>query len=57
MVAWAGCMVAWAFCVGSDVRAAGTTTLKWSAQDFRELVDYINTQAVPVRTFSNLARS
>jgi hypothetical protein len=42
---------------GSDVRAAGTTTLKWSAQDFRELVDYINTQAVPVRTFSNLARS
>lgn len=42
---------------GSDVRAAGTTTLKWSAQDFRELVDYVAAQAVPVRTFSNLARS
>ena len=42
---------------GSDVRAAGTTTLKWSAQDFRELVDYVNAQAVPVRTLSTLARA
>ena len=42
---------------GSDVRAAGTTTLKWSAQDFRELVDYVNAQAVPVRTLSKLERS
>lgn len=42
---------------GSDVRAAGTTTLKWSAQDFRELVDYVAAQAVPVRTFTALARA
>jgi len=41
---------------GSDVRAAGTTTLRWSAQDFRELVDYINAQAVPVRTLTALGR-
>lgn len=47
----------WAIFTFHSVNAGGTGNNPMTTANFNSLIDYINTQGVPVRTFSQIARS